>query len=183
MLEVSRRIYREIEVDYTPRVQFDAFHARTQRWAIIVAHRRAGKTVATINDLLRGAAAETKPNGRYAYIGPLLCQVKDVAWGYLKHYAEPALAAPPHESELRVDLHNGARIRLYGADNPDRLRGIYFDGVVLDEFADMSPAVWIDVVRPALADRRGWAVFIGTPKIAHIEAVASTIWLWNSHRT
>jgi phage terminase large subunit len=151
-------------LDYRPRRQFLEFHDRAQRWAVIVAHRRAGKTVATINDLLRGAMCEKKPDGRYAYIGPLLNQVKDVAWGYLKHYAQPLLAAPPHESELRVDLVNGARVRLYGGDNPDRLRGIYLDGVVLDEFADMSPAVWLDVVRPALSDRRGWAVFIGTPK-------------------
>jgi hypothetical protein len=64
---------------------------------------------------------------------------------------------------LRVDLYNGARIRLYGGDNADRLRGIYLDGVIFDEYADMSPRVWLDVVRPALSDRRGWAVFIGTP--------------------
>ena len=68
------------------------------------------------------------------------------------------------ESELRVDYHNGGQVRLYGADNADALRGIYMDGVVLDEFADMDPRVWSEVIRPALADRQGWAVFIGTPK-------------------
>ena len=76
----------------------------------------------------------------------------------------PLLAKPPNESELRVDLVNGSMIRLYGADNPDALRGPYLDGVVLDEFADMKPEVWHEVVRPMLADRRGWATFIGTPK-------------------
>lgn len=55
-------------------------------------------------------------------------------------------------------------MRLYGADNPDALRGIYLDGVILDEYADMDPRVWSEVIRPALADRQGWAVFIGTPK-------------------
>jgi len=68
------------------------------------------------------------------------------------------------ESELAVELHNGNRIRLYGADNPDALRGIYLDGVVLDEFADIRPSVWGEVIRPLLADRKGWAVFIGTPR-------------------
>ena len=68
---------------------------RTKRWAVIVAHRRAGKTVATINELLIRAVGDRKPDGRYAYIGPLLNQVKDVAWGYLKHYARPLLKGGP----------------------------------------------------------------------------------------
>jgi hypothetical protein len=63
-----------------------------------------------------------------------------------------------------VELINGARIRLFGADNADSLRGLYLDGVVLDEFADMKPSLWGAVLRPLLSDRRGWAVFIGTPK-------------------
>ena len=68
------------------------------------------------------------------------------------------------ESELWVELINGARIRIHGADNPNRLRGPYLDGVVLDEYADMRPSVWGEVIRPMLADRQGWATFIGTPK-------------------
>jgi phage terminase large subunit len=75
-----------------------------------------------------------------------------------------AIGARVHESELRVDYANGGQVRLYGADNPDALRGIYLDGVVLDEYADMDPRVWSEIIRPALADRAGWAVFIGTPK-------------------
>jgi hypothetical protein len=140
------------------------FHNRTTRWAVIVAHRRCGKTVATINDQIKDAITCTKPEPRYAYIAPLFNQAKDVAWTYLKRYADPLLAAAPNETELRVDLINGARIRLYGADNPDRLRGLYLDGVVLDEAADMHPSVWGEVIRPLLADRQGNATFIGTPK-------------------
>jgi len=102
--------------------------------------------------------------GRYAFIFPQRNQAKDTAWRYLRRYAEPLLAKPPKESELRVDLINGSMIRLYGADNPDALRGPYLDGVVLDEFADMKSEVWYEVVRPMLADRQGWATFIGTPK-------------------
>jgi hypothetical protein len=147
-----------------PRSIFVPFHERLQRWAIIVAHRRAGKTVAAINDLLRHVAFDEKEDGRYAYIAPFFAQAKDVAWHYLKRYARPILAAKPHETELRVDLQGGARVRLYGADNPDRLRGIYLDGVVLDEFADMRPEMWHEVVRPTLSDRNGFATFIGTPK-------------------
>jgi len=103
------------------------------------------------------------PDPRYGYVAPLYSQAKDVAWEYCKHYSR-GLGGTINETELRVDLPNGARIRLYGADNPDRLRGIYFDGVILDEFADMRPSVWGEVVRPMLADRQGWATFIGTPR-------------------
>lgn len=140
------------------------FHTRMQRHSVIVAHRRAGKTVASINDLIARALTCKHPSPRAAYIAPWFNQAKDVAWSYLKLFAEPVLASPPNESELRVDLLNGARIRLYGADNPDRLRGIYLDEVVLDEYADMAPSVWGAVVRPLLADRLGRATFIGTPK-------------------
>src|SRR5262249_39080511 len=150
--------------EYRARSAFERFHLRTERWAIIVAHRRAGKTVATINDLVRRAILSGRREGRYAYVAPLFNQAKDIAWSYLKRYAAPALAKAPNETELRVDLANGARVRLYGADTPDRLRGLYLDGIVLDEFADMVPAVWHEVVRPALSDRRGFATFIGTPK-------------------
>jgi phage terminase large subunit len=160
-MEVERR---RIELDYSPRAEFLPFHNRTQRWACLVAHRRAGKTVATINDKIKRALTDAKPDGRYAYVAPLFNQAKDVAWSYLKKYADPLLAGPPNETELRVDLINGARIRLYGADNPDRLRGIYLDGVTLDEYGDMKPVIWTDVIRPALSDRQGWATFIGTPK-------------------
>lgn len=155
---------KRITLPYAPRRAFLRFHERSQRWAVIVAHRRAGKTVACINDLARRAITCTKPDGRFAYVAPLFNQAKDVAWQYLKHFTEPMQAGAPNESELRIDLLNGARIRLYGADNPDRLRGIYLDHVILDEYADMSPSVWGSVIRPLLADRQGGATFIGTPK-------------------
>jgi len=155
---------KRVKIRYKPRDQFRPFHSRKQRWSVLVCRRRAGKTVATLNDLIRGAVNECKPEGRYAFIFPQRNQAKDTAWHYLRRYTEPLLAKPPNESELRVDLVNGSMIRLYGADNPDALRGPYLDGVVLDEFADMKPEVWHEVVRPMLADRRGWATFIGTPK-------------------
>lgn len=155
---------REVVIPYAPRVQFIPFHERTERFSVIVAHRRAGKTVATLNDLIRRAIEGGKPDGRYAYVAPYYSQAKDVAWSYLKRYAQPLLSGEPLESELSVTLVNGAKIRLYGGDNPDRLRGIYLDGVVLDEVGDMRPSLWPEIVRPLLTDRRGWATFIGTPR-------------------
>jgi phage terminase large subunit len=150
-------------IEYTPRAQFEAFHGVGKRWSVIVAHRRAGKTVACIVELLTAALSTSKTNARYAYIAPYYGQAKQVAWDYLKRYAAP-VASKFSESELAVDLVNGSRIRLYGADNPDSLRGIYLDGVVLDEYADMRSSVWGEIIRPLLTDRQGWAVFIGTPK-------------------
>lgn len=130
----------------------------------MVCHRRAGKTVACVADLVLSALVTTKQDARYAYVGPQLNQVKDVAWLYVKRLTADIPGVEYNETELRADLPNGARIRLYGADNPDRLRGLYLDGVVLDEFADMRSSVWGEIIRPMLADRKGWAVFIGTPK-------------------
>lgn len=138
-------------------------HLRKQRWACVVAHRRAGKTVACINELLTRALATTKEHGRYAYIAPFYNQAKNIAWDYLKRYGEGVIVKAS-ESELQVELINGSRIRLFGADNPDALRGSYLDGVILDEYADMRPSVWGEIIRPMLADRKGWAIFIGTPK-------------------
>lgn len=153
-----------VSLGYVARPQFKPFHARRQRWAVIVAHRRAGKTVACILDLLDHALRCTKPRPRFAYIAPLLKQAKAVAWDYVKHYGGVLPGASVNETELRLDLHNGGQVRLYGMDNPDALRGIYLDGVVLDEAADASPRLFSEVLRPALSDREGWCAWIGTPK-------------------
>jgi hypothetical protein len=159
----------DIELDYQPRSVFEDFHNREQRWAVIVAHRRCGKTVACINDLIYRALIENKENGRYFYLSPYLAQSKSIAWDYLVRYSQPVLAKS-NQSELWVELINGSRIRLFGADNENALRGNYCDGIVLDEYADIRPRVWGEIIRPLLADRNGmgghktWAVFIGTPK-------------------
>jgi phage terminase large subunit len=131
---------------------------------VLVVHRRAGKTVACINDLIYHALTSPLENPRYHYIAPLLKQAKSVVWDYLKKYALVIPGAKANESELRVDFPNGGQVRLHGADNPDSLRGIYSDGVVLDEPADMRPRLFTEIIRPALSDRKGWATWIGTPK-------------------
>ena len=153
----------EVELDYYPRDAFIDFHDREQRWAVIVAHRRAGKTLLNILDLVYRALTDGKEDGRYAYIAPYYSQAKTIAWDYLLKYSKP-VAAKANQSELWVELVNGARIRLFGADAGENLRGLYLDGVVLDEYADMKPSIWGAVVRPLLSDRKGWATFIGTPK-------------------
>jgi hypothetical protein len=129
---------------------------------VLVCHRRAGKTVALVNDLIIGALECALESPQLAYIAPSYQQAKRIAWEYLKKYAAPVLAQV-HEAELRVTLKNGARIFLLGAERADSLRGIYLDGAVLDEFAQIRPSAWTQIIRPALSDRRGWAVFSGTP--------------------
>ena len=153
----------ELTFEYEPREQFAALHHRSQRWAALVVHRRGGKTVACINELLTRATYTQKKDARYAYIAPFYRQAKDVAWQYVKEFGKGVIVKV-RESELRVELFNGAWITLYGADNPDALRGLYLDGVVLDEYGDCRPSLWGTVVLPCLADRKGWAIFIGTPK-------------------
>lgn len=149
--------------DYEPRPHFMPFHQRTQRWACLVCHRRAGKTVATVNDIISRALYEDElDRPRYGYIAPFYSQAKQIAWDYLKYYTKN-LTTKVSESALSVDLVTGARISLYGADNPDSFRGLYFDGIAVDEWGNCKPNLWTEVLRPALSDRQGWAVFIGTP--------------------
>lgn len=134
----------------------------SHRFGVVVAHRRMGKTVSAINQLIKDAVLNEKEAPRYAYIAPTYGQAKRVAWDYLCKYARP-LGGTENISELRVDFM-GRRIQLYGSDNPDSLRGQYFDGVILDEIGDQNPKIWTEILRPALADRMGWCLFIGTPK-------------------
>lgn len=129
-----------------------------------MAHRRAGKTVACINELIKACCTHNGTDGRYAYIAPFYAQAKSVAWDYTKRFSAPIPGTKINEAELRIDYPNGARLQLFGQDNADRLRGLYFDGIVADEYGDWKPSVWGYVIRPALADRKGWAIIIGTPK-------------------
>ena len=154
------------ELGYEPRHHQAIIHAALAavRFAVLVCHRRFGKTVLAIMTLIDSALRHKGGDGRFAYVAPYYRQAKDVAWSYLKLYAMVVPGAKPNEAELYVEFPSGARVRLYGADNPDAMRGLYFDGVVLDEVADMRPEVWGEVIRPALSDRLGWCLFIGTPK-------------------
>ena len=149
-------------MQYVPRRQFSGLHCRRERWALIVAHRRCGKTVACLNELIGRALHTTKPNARFAYLAPYREQAKRVAWDYMLRYTE-GVRISASVAELSVTLPNDHKIFLFGADNADNLRGQYFDGIVIDEPGNMRPSVFTEVIRPALSDRMGWAVFIGTP--------------------
>lgn len=156
---------RRIVIPYAPREAFKPYHQNTKRNSLTVAHRRAGKTVARLNKIIR--AAITGPaDGRYGYLAPTYVQAKDIAWAYLKHYTAPLLehGGSKNEAELSVTLPAGQVIRLYGAENYDRMRGLYFHGVALDEAQDIPPVALTQVILPALADRGGWLDAAGTPK-------------------
>lgn len=156
----------KVTIPYLPRPQFVAYHNRTARFAKIVAHRRFGKTVGCINEKIKAALSNTRQNPppRYAYVAPTYTQAKDIAWGYLKHYSAPIPGLKISESELWIEYPNGARVRLYGADNYERMRGLYHDGVTIDEPAQIDPRAWPEVIRPTLSDFKGSASFIGTPR-------------------
>ena len=154
----------EIEINYKPRKEVEAYHDRKERFAVLVAHRRFGKTVAAINDLIRACFTVQKDNVRVAYIAPYLSQAKAVAWDYALEYTRDIPDIKVNHSELRIDFSNGSRFRLYGADNYNAMRGLYYDAVVCDEHSDFPASAWTTVIRPSLADRKGSATFISTPK-------------------
>lgn len=157
---------KKVPVPYKPRYPQGEIHKEleTHRFSVLVAHRRMGKTVLAINHLIKRSLTDNKERGFYAYIAPYRNQAEQIAWSYLKHYTSPFPLTKINEQKLSITMPNGATLRLFGADNPDALRGAYFDGVIIDEVAQIKPEVWGEIIRPALADRNGWAVFIGTPK-------------------
>jgi len=155
---------KKVVIPYKPRYPDVHNTLETHRFCVLVAHRRFGKTVLVINHLLKQALLCRRERGFFAYVAPYRNQAKQIAWAYLKHYSAPLPGRVVNEGELSISLPGGSTIRLFGADNPDALRGLYFDGVILDEVAQMKPEVWEEVIRPALSDRQGRAVFIGTPK-------------------
>ena len=155
-----------ITIPYHPRLAQRQIHPQleTHRFCVLVTHRQLGKTVCAVNHLLKKALQNTRPHPRYFYLAPFLKQAKMIAWDDLKRYSAPLPGVGVNEAELCLRLPNGARIWVCGADNPDALRGTYADGVVLDEYAQIKPDVFTEIIRPMLLSREGWAVFMGTPK-------------------
>ncbi len=151
-----------IEIPYEAREWALDFHDSDKRWKVLVLHRRAGKTTAAINHLQRDAL--TVPNSRYAYISPTYKMSKNVCWDIMKEYSRCVPGVTYNESELTVKYPNGSKITLYGADNPDSLRGIGLWGVVFDEYSQQPGNIFTEIIRPALADHKGYAIWIGTPK-------------------
>ncbi len=156
---------RDVQIPYRPRPLQSVVRRemRRHRFGVLVCHRRFGKTVLAVNLLQQGATMCERDRPRFAYIAPTYRQGKTAAWDYMQHYAHPIPGVQINQSELRIDYPTGAQVRIYGADNPDSMRGIYLDGVVFDEFGMQPPTVFSEVIRPTLADHQGWALFMGTP--------------------
>jgi phage terminase large subunit len=162
--------------DYVPRAAFLPLHERKSRWSVVIAHRRAGKSTALLNDLIiRGLTPRADGlRQQFAYMCPYQNQARAVVWEFAKQYTAFLNKAPGYkisEMNLTITLPDprnlnlpGSTIMLLGAENAEKLRGIFLDGVVLDEFQDIAPYVWDTILRPALADRQGFAVFSGTTK-------------------
>lgn len=165
-----------VVIPYKPRHPQNLIHPQLEshRFCVLVTHRQMGKTVCAINHMIKKAVCNTLPNGRYFYIAPLLKQAKLIAWDYIKRYTgayksqdvpeEVRQSVRYNEQELSVTLPNGSKIFVCGADNPDALRGTYADGVILDEYAQIKPDVFNEIIRPMLTSRNGWVLFFGTPK-------------------
>lgn len=156
-----------IRLDYNPREWQRQCHRERKRFTVLALHRRAGKTELAIMELIDKAMKFKLELGMFVYIAPFLKQAKAIAWQRLKQKLGPLMIAGAvdiNEGDLSVTFkHNGAIIRLFGGDNPDAMRGLRVDGAVIDEVAQIKPEVWIDIIQPALSDRLGWAMFIGTP--------------------
>jgi len=156
-----------ISLDYTPRTWQKECHVKKQRFSVYALHRRSGKTELAIMELIDKAIKTDKELGMFVYVAPFLRQAKAIAWARLKQKIEPLRRQSVieiNEGELSVRFkHNGAIIRLFGGDNPDAMRGLRLDGIVMDEVAQLKNELWTDIVQPALSDRLGWSIFIGTP--------------------
>jgi phage terminase large subunit len=159
-----------VDIPYTPRPLQDRIHElrRQHRFLVLVCHRRFGKTVLAVNELQRSALTCKLERPRTAYIGPTYRQAKATAWDYVQHYAQPFAehGATVNQSELRVDYpvrFGAGQVRLYGADNPDSLRGLYLDDCAFDEYGLQTASIYTEVIAPALVDRGGAALFLGTP--------------------
>lgn len=153
-----------IDLGYRPRQWQKQVHSKRKRFTVCALHRRAGKTELAVMELVDKAMQFQLDLGLFAYVAPYLKQAKAIAWLRLKHYCLKIPNVEVNESELWIRFpHNGATIRLFGGDNADAMRGLRLDGCVIDEVAQIKPELWEEVVQPALSDRKGWALFIGTP--------------------
>jgi len=161
--ETSKEGTKDIVIPYTPRPLQREVHNSLKRFNVLVCHRRFGKSVLAINQLIKTAIE--KGMRKCAFIAPTYRQGKSIAWEYLKIYTKPLmyLGGSKNETELKIELFNGSTLQIFGADHPDSLRGMGYHGVVMDEFAIMAPRTWTEIIRPAVADTMGWVMFIGTP--------------------
>ena len=165
-----------------------AVAGRSEKYRVLALHRRAGKTELALRKLIDSALRFSLDLGLFFYVAPYLKQAKAIAWARAKQIVEPLRVlgrVEINESELFLRFpHNGAVVRIFGADNPDAMRGVRLDGVVVDEVAQIKPETWEEILQPTLADRDGWAWFIGTPNGVNLfsqlffAAAADTLGEW-----
>jgi len=153
----------QVKIPYKPRDLQAEMHNKLKRWNVLVMHRRFGKTVFAVNHMIKHVLTCPLPRPRVALVAPTFTQAKRISWDYVKYYAGVIPGVTFNETELRADFPNNGRIMLLSGENPDALRGIYLDLCVFDEYGMQNPRVWGEVVRPALSDREGSAIFLGTP--------------------
>ena len=162
---------QNIEIPYAPRALQRELHRAwsEHRYSVVLCHRRAGKTVAVLNHLLRDALTTKKPNARYHYLAPTYRMASNIATDYLLQFSEKIPGFTFNKTNLTASYPNGSRISLLSGEDESKIRGIYSDGICIDECGLMSETVFPEVIRPALADRNGlngektYAIFIGTP--------------------
>jgi len=155
----------KITIPYKPRPQQALVHKELDkhRYAVLLCHRRFGKTTLCLNHLVKKCLTNKNFNPRYHYICPTYKMAKSIGWDFLKYYTKNIPGTKFNESELRADFINGSRITLLSSENPDSIRGIYSDGVIIDETSMITAALVDEVVTPALSDRRGFMYMVGTP--------------------
>lgn len=150
--------------------QRDCIRSMT-RFTVLVIHRRAGKTELALLRLIDSWMKAETDNALFGYVCPLRVQAKRVVWRRLKTLLQPMIdcgMAKVGETDLTIDLLSSPyrpRIQLFGSDNADAIRGSHFDGVIVDEVANIKRDAWEMVLRPTVSDRdkEGWCIFIGTP--------------------
>lgn len=152
----------QITIPYKPYPWAKDWHSSHKRYSVLVLHRRAGKTTATINQLIKDALLNE--NHLYAFIAPTYKQAKRNVWDMMRHYTQNIPGVEYNVSELTVIFPTGSKISLFGADNPDSLRGITLNGVVFDEYSQQPSNIWTEIISPTLATTKGYAIWIGTPK-------------------
>ena len=130
------------------------------RFKVVAAGRRTGKSRLAAWMLIINALQSDK--GHVFYVAPTQGQARDIMWQTLLELGHPVISGS-HINNLQIRLVNGATITLKGADRPETMRGVSLKFLVMDEYADMKPEVWEQILRPALADQKGSAMFIGTP--------------------
>lgn len=161
----KQKTVQAIVIPYRPRPYQALFHENAKRFNVAVCHRRFGKTAMACNWLLQEILTNPNKGAQGAYIAPTYGAAKRIAWAMFREYAGVIPGVNFNEAELRIDLPDGKRIWLLGAENPDALRGMRLDAAVLDEYADMNMRLYPEIVRPALSDfGTGKCLWIGTPR-------------------